>query len=238
MFRYDFATLRESPTMEGPGRGRSMTSALLHVFCPAPRRFLQWHVTRLGLRTGLDVGCGETSVLAALRSRSFVSVGLDIGLPSVVEARRRNQHDAYLVADLRRLPLREQFDVVVLSHIIEHFSHEEGLDVLRVAEALSRVLTYVETPFGFREQPALGGDPFQRHRSGWFPHDFEGRGYAVYGGGLRGLRGVAGVARLFPESITRFIERATQRIVFNHPVLAGTISAIRFVDGAANLRRL
>jgi hypothetical protein len=151
-------------------------------------------------------------------------------------SRQRGLHDDYVLGDIRTVAFEHRFDVVVLSNVIEHFSRDDGMDLLRRVESLASRIVYIETPNGFREQPDLNGDPAQRHFSGWFPHDFEGRGYTVLGSGIRGLRGVAGRARFFPEAVVKTIERMLQWFILRRPRWAGTLAAIRFVDEHGNMR--
>jgi len=204
--------------------------------CPAPRRLLQALIVRDDLQTGLDIGCGESSPFSDLHARGFRSTGLDVSPARLEVSRQRGLHDDYVLGDIRTVAFEHRFDVVVLSNVIEHFSRDDGMDLLRRVESLASRIVYIETPNGFREQPDLNGDPAQRHFSGWFPHDFEGRGYTVLGSGIRGLRGVAGRARFFPESIVRFVERSLQWFVFRRPRWTGTLAAIRFVDEHGNVR--
>ena len=204
--------------------------------CPAPRRLLQALIVRDGLRIGLDIGCGEASPLSDLRKWGFRSTGLDVSSARLEVSRQRGLHGEYVLGDIRTVAFEHRFDVVVLSNVIEHFSREDGTDLLRRVEGLASRIVYLETPNGFREQPDLDGDPAQRHLSGWFPHDFGGRGYTVLGSGIRGLRGVAGRARFFPEIVVRFIERILQWFVFRRPRRAGTLAAIRFMDEHGNVR--
>lgn len=206
--------------------------------CPAPRRLLQALIVRDGLRIGLDIGCGEASPLSDLRKWGFRSTGLDVSSARLEVSRQRGLHGEYVLGDIRTVAFEHRFDVVVLSNVIEHFSREDGTDLLRRVEGLASRIVYIETPNGFREQPDLNGDPAQRHFSGWFPHDFEGRGYTVLGSGIRGLRGVAGQARIFPESIVRFVERSLQWFVFRRPRWAGTLAAILRRDERGNLLRV
>ena len=58
----------------------------------------------------------------------------------------------------------------------------------------------LETPHGFVPQGPEFGNEFQRHHSGWFINEFEGRGYTVHGTtGTRYLRGyMAGPRCNFP----------------------------------------
>ncbi|MFC1893702.1 methyltransferase domain-containing protein [Chloroflexota bacterium] len=66
-------------------------------------------------RLALEIGCGGKKVMS-------LSIGLDIRMTSVVD----------ILANARRLPFKDNcFDRVYSSHIIEHFSHREVIDVLR-----------------------------------------------------------------------------------------------------------
>ena len=192
----------------------------------------------MGLDSGLDIGCGEGSLLTSLRSAKFKTTGIDIDARSIERAKVNDQHDDYILGDFMDVSLDKTFDVVVLSHVIEHFDRDTGWRVLQRLEQLSRHLVYVETPNGFMEQTDYDGNPFQRHLSGWFPHDFATRGYTVFGSGPLWLRRPMGSPRPLPEFLCRNLPRLLQWFYFRRPHLAGTISAIRFKDVAGNLRAL
>ena len=76
----------------------------------------------------------------------------------------------------------------------------KGLELLDRVERLSAKFILLETPHGFVPQGPEFGNEFQRHHSGWFIHEFEGRGYTVHGTtGTRYLRGyMAGPRCNFP----------------------------------------
>lgn len=105
-----------------------------------------------------------------------------------------------------------------------------------IVQGMAQRMLYVETPCGFLEQPAAGGNLHQRHWSGWFPHDFESRGYTVFGMGVRGLKGVQGGSRLLPEPMVRGLERGLAWLTFRRPSLAFCVAAIRYVDEHGVLR--
>ena len=211
-------------------------SNVVQYLCPAPKRHLQKSILRHGLKTGLDIGCGEGSPLTSLRSSHFISTGIDIDAKSIEHARLRGLHDEYILGDFMTMELERGFDVVVLSHVIEHFDRDTGWRVLQKIEGISRHLIYVETPNGFLEQTGYDGNPFMRHLSGWFPHDFQSRGYTVYGSGPKWLCVPMGNKRLMPSSLRQLISRLLQWHYFRRPAKAGTIAALRFVDRAGNLR--
>lgn len=211
-------------------------SALIQTLCPAPKRHLQGLILRHGLKTGLDIGCGEGSPLTALRGLGFKSTGIDIDAKSIEQARAKDVHDEYMLGDFMTMDLQATFDVIVLSHVIEHFDRDTGWRVLQRLEQLGARLLYVETPNGFIEQTDYDGNPFQRHLSGWFPHDFESRGYTVYGSGPKWLCVPMGNKRLIPSSLRHFISRLLQWHYFRRPSKAGTIAGFRVLDRAGNLR--
>src|SRR5687768_9817843 len=162
-------------------------------------------------RLALDIGCGSFSFLSAFRP-GLRTVGID-AFPEAIElAKSRNLHDHYIVADilktdvediLAQVPDIQRFDIVTLYGVIEHFPKKEGFEILERCEKLTSKYVLLETPHGFVEQGPEFGNEFQRHLSGWYIHDFEGRGYKVYGTtGTRYLRGyVAGPKYDFPGCI-------------------------------------
>jgi hypothetical protein len=207
------------------------------LLVPSPKRHLQTLIATLGLKTGLDIGCNVQSPLTPLRGlNGFQSTGLDAYAPAIETARCLNLHDEYICADARDLGVGLKFDVVVASHIIEHLKREDGFELLLKMESLATRIVYVETPYGFLQQDARDGNSFQRHLSGWFPHDFMSRGYAVFGMGLRVLRGPEGKARLLSDPFARLIERSFQWYTFENPGWSHNISGIRYMDGGGNLK--
>jgi len=161
-------------------------------------------------RTGLDVGCGHSSVLTAFRP-NFRTVGLDAFEAAINEARARSQHDDYILADILKVEPEtilawaggQPFDLVTLIDVIEHFPKRQGFELLERCERLSRKYVILVTPNGFLAQGPEHGNPYQRHLSGWFGHDFEGLGYTVRGMmGTRFLRGYGALPRYnFPGAI-------------------------------------
>jgi nucleoside-diphosphate-sugar epimerase len=117
------------------------------------------------------------------RGPGFTSTGIDIDATSIEQPKAKGIHDVFIFGDFMTTDLQRTFDVVALSHVIEHFDRDTGLRVLQRLEQLSSCLIYVETPNGFPEQTDCDGNPYQRHLSGWFPHDFESRGCTVFGSG-------------------------------------------------------
>jgi len=195
-------------------------------------------VLRNELRTGLDVGCGGGSPLTSLRAFGFRATGLDTSQDSIEAARRQGFFDDYILGGFLEHSFESTYDVVVLSHVIEHFPRDAGIAALQKAESLARRVLYIETPNGFLEQEPKDGNPHQRHLSGWFPHDFESRGFTVFGSGMKGLTGPGGRPTIFPAAITRALHRSMQWYCFRRPATAATIAAIRFIDANGTPRNL
>ena len=151
------------------------------------------------VKTALDIGCGTRSHLSQFRP-SVQTTGLDAHADAIDLAKQRNIHDHYIQANILSDNLDATFDLVTLFGLIEHLPKASGLDLLDRVERLSAKFILLETPHGFVPQGPEFGNEFQRHHSGWFINEFEGRGYTVHGTtGTRYLRGyMAGPRYSFP----------------------------------------
>ena len=151
------------------------------------------------IKTALDIGCGTSSHLNRLRP-GVETTGLDAHADAIDLARERGVHDHYIQANILEDDIDEQFDLVTLYGLIEHLPKSDGLRLLDRVEKLSCKYILLETPNGFVPQGPEFGNEFQRHHSGWFIQEFEGRGYTVHGTtGTRHLRGyMAGPKYNFP----------------------------------------
>lgn len=78
----------------------------------------------------LEVGCGTGDLLAALRPA--LGVGIDFNRAALQTARRNHPELAFVEADAHALPLRGEFDFIVLSDLINDL-----WDVQRVLEGLA-----------------------------------------------------------------------------------------------------
>jgi SAM-dependent methyltransferase len=89
-----------------------------HIF-----RLLKAGGTRAGLRV-LDVGCGHGRLLRLLVEQGWDAVGVDIS-PDIVKATRQAGLKCLTVEEFS--DSKEQFDVVLMAHVIEHFGPGELL---------------------------------------------------------------------------------------------------------------
>lgn len=81
------------------------------------------------------------------------------------------------------------YNGIYLLDVIEHMERPEGEAVIRAALALQPEQLIIATPNGFHPQEGdawgLGGDHWQKHRSGWTPTDFPGWAISYYDNGTR-----------------------------------------------------
>lgn len=144
----------------------------------------------------VDVGCGKgrfygrlkiiDRVLGLGKINSAYSIGFDIYLPYLRVAKK--VYDDAVLCDVRFLPLRPKCcDVVFATEVIEHLDKRHGYRLLADLHAIARKQILVTTPVGWNPKHHLeDGNPWQAHRSWWYPSEFRKLGFKVRGfGGLR-----------------------------------------------------
>ena len=76
----------------------------------------------------------------------------------------------------------------------------------------------VSTPNGFLPQEAIGGNPLQRHQSGWEVEEMQSLGYRVLGmSGWKPLRGAEAKPAWRPYFLCDRLSRLTDRFLERHP---------------------
>src|SRR5262249_33588782 len=92
----------------------------------------------------LDAGCGSGWFSRAAVERGALVTSLDLGVPLLVETRKKASVKA-VVGDALRMPFQdESFDVVVSSEMIEH-TPDPGRAIAEMARVLHRGGTLVVT---------------------------------------------------------------------------------------------
>ncbi len=101
-----------------------------HFWFRARRQLVLWALGRYfpSCRSVIDVGCGTGFVVQELQRTSphLRVVGCDILHEAVLAARRRQQNLPVFQADVLRLSVRRQFDVIAALDVIEHLDDDEG----------------------------------------------------------------------------------------------------------------
>jgi SAM-dependent methyltransferase len=138
----------------------------------------------------LDVGCGQGGIMKLIKTRKqLFSVGADRFYPYLCNCRETRSHDGLVLCDIRSLPFKaNSFDTVLCFQVIEHLLKDEGLMLIRSMEYVARNKVIIGAPVGpdIGELP-LEDNPLQRHKSIWWPSDFELMGYQVTGAGISSL---------------------------------------------------
>lgn len=174
----------------------------IRVFVPFTLMNAVWRSLGKSERTILDVGCGKGEPMRIInRFKRFYSVGVDIFRPYLIESKRKNTHDAYLLCDVRWLPFRKRkFDAVICLEVLEHLTKNDGSKMISEMERIARKKVIITTPRYTVKQNAFDGNPYQEHISFWTPVELTKLGYQVRGLGLREIRGSGLMPRLLNVS--------------------------------------
>jgi hypothetical protein len=132
----------------------------------------------------LDIGSGIGVLLEQYAARFIVA--LDIHRPYLEKRVYTSSRIIPINADaqdINRLFLPKTFQMVTLVDTIEHFTKQDGLELLKKAELVARDRVIIFTPRGFFPQSVdhygLSGEKYQTHYSGWEPEEFAKLGYEV-----------------------------------------------------------
>jgi hypothetical protein len=186
--------------------------------------------------TFLDVGGGKNDLLTSVRrfKKQLYFVNVDIFLPYLKFSKTKRYYDDCVLCDIRYLPFKgKSFDLSVCLHVLEHLSKEDGLKLIEQLETITRKQVIVATPVGFQELHTYDGNPYQTHKSGWTPKEFEEKGFKVRGScGLRKLRGERASPILGSNQIMRSINFSatyvSQLFTYYNPDLAWEMVCIKF----------
>ncbi|HEY0089560.1 MAG TPA: methyltransferase domain-containing protein [Candidatus Lokiarchaeia archaeon] len=135
----------------------------------------------------IDIGCGKGNIIKSLFNINNLmlthsySIGLDIFIPSLLTARKI--YDDVVRCDVKCLPLRDASgDIVLATQILEHLKKNDGFDLIRDIEKISREIIIISLPVGDNPKQHLEDDNlWQAHLSSWHPDEFKAMGFKVYG---------------------------------------------------------
>lgn len=187
-----------------------------------------------GMDSVLDLGCGSNSPLAKIK-KHFKSIGLDSYKPSLEKSKKAKIHDGYQVRDVTKIDKFYQpksFDAVIALDLIEHLKKKEALALITKMEKIARKKVILLTPNGFLKQDILGGNPFQKHISGWSLKELKNLGFRCWGmRGLRFIRGEFATIKFKPWIFWGLVSVLSQIFVYRLPRFAFQIFAVKELEG-------
>lgn len=183
-----------------------------------------------GCESLLDVGCGADSPIQAF-SDKLQCVGVDAYKPSIEISKKKGIHKRYYISNALNLLERfkpKSFDCVFACEIIEHMPKKQGIELIRILEAIAKKKVVIMTPNGFVPQKAYNNNPWQEHKSGWTSQEMIKRGYKVVGlRGLKYLRGEMSYLKYRPKLLFLLLSNLSQYFVRNKPEYAFQILCIK-----------
>jgi hypothetical protein len=138
----------------------------------------------------VGIGCGKYGMLA----REFLEIWLEHkpyaerniridgieAFPEYIQEGQRFYYDTIYIGNaLDTVPTLENYDLILLVDVLEHFSGEDGLKLLgSCAQKGKHIL--ISTPLDIGDQGAVFGNEFERHRFQWKRGHFRKYGPVVF----------------------------------------------------------
>lgn len=161
----------------------------------------------------LDIGCGDVSPIRYFKVKDYL--GIDIYAPCIESARKHSPDRKHILGDVLEMQL-SKWECVVATGIIEHMDKDSGL--LDKLINLTTKKLIITCPNGWLHQDALDGNPYQVHKSAWYPSDFTRLGFKVYGMyGWKYFRTECAKTRWQPAFLWEVICGITQWFVYRIP---------------------
>ena len=112
------------------------------------RRLLKNLIRPLKIRSILDVGCGQGSLLTELKMEfPYIEPnGVDISKSAIELAQQRLPNGRFAVLDVARESLDEKYDLVICSEVLEHIPDDDT--ALRNLRSMTRQYLLISTPQG------------------------------------------------------------------------------------------
>lgn len=156
----------------------------------------------------LDIGCGQGFPMKMIKSRMRIkkSVGVDLFKFYVEIGKKERIHDQYIVSDIRKLKFPDKsFDVVLALQVLEHLNKSDAWKVLNKIEKIAKKQVIVATPIGKMYHPPVDNNKLQLHKSGFYPEEFERRGYNIIKFGRKEILGEEGLVHKIDNDLFRKI---------------------------------
>lgn len=180
-----------------------------------------------GCKSVLDLGCGRSSPLRYCSVN--YSVGVDLFKPYLIESKKMEIHNEYILADIRKVEFKpESFDCVLALDVLEHLAKKEGTSLIKKMENVAKKKIIIFTPNGFLRQDEYDEDKLQIHKSGWTVDEFKKLGYEVKGiNGWKPLRKEKAEFRFRPKIVSLLLSDLTQKITYHRPRFAFQLLAVK-----------
>lgn len=137
--------------------------------------------------TVLDVGCGTGDPMKMFSQRYSYKVGMDAFQPYLDVCEERKIYNKVVLHDANELPLpfpNKSFDTVLSIRFIEHLEKSKVHELLSEFERIAKKRIVLCVPVGEFKQDKFDNNPFQLHKSFWYPSEFKRRGYKIIGNGI------------------------------------------------------
>lgn len=138
----------------------------------------------------LDLGCGDGTATYNLDlPKNFKITGVEIFKPYLPLAKEKGIYAKILNKDVRKITTRDESDIVLAAHILEHLTKEEGRKFLKQVENLARKKIIIIVPIEDNPQEMYDKNQYQEHKSSWKINEMRKRGYKIKSHGLKLLWG-------------------------------------------------
>lgn len=128
----------------------------------------------------LDVGCGKGTAAETVAEVFSWLIGIDIFEPYLREAKKKCIYSDLVQGDIRLLPFKSKsFDIVLCLEVLEHMEKADARVLIKELERIARQRVIICSPVGYVPQDKYNGNPYQVHRSRWFPWDLRMLGYKI-----------------------------------------------------------
>jgi ubiquinone/menaquinone biosynthesis C-methylase UbiE len=135
--------------------------------------------------TILDLACGFglwTFKILTRKEGNPTFTGIDIWKPYLRKVKKVGLYQYLIKADLQTgLPFQSKtFSYVLCCEVLEHLpSKALGAKLLKEAERVAKNKVIVSVPLGIYPQDEIHGNPYEKHKSIWWPEDLKKHGYNI-----------------------------------------------------------
>ena len=155
-----------------------------NIFGVPSHLIVRW-ILKSGGKVGpwVDLGCGKGEYLRSIGITPHWGIGID----AAQAVYNLPQYFYYIQKDFRKwldYSIGEKYDLISMFDVAEHFPKEEALGLIDKAKNLADRIV-IATPSGFLKQdgethPKEKDNPFQWHKCGFSPREFEELGFLVF----------------------------------------------------------